>query len=639
MAKKPRPGMRAHPSTRSGDSVASGYSTRSGLSGKSGHGNRRVSTRPSIRRADSNSSGLSNGGGLDSTHGGRRAKMKKSGSFASLGSAIGEGLVKATKAPKKVRPGMRTAPSMGIHNVSTGSGLTSTSGHVRRGSGLTRQGSGLRRQGSGLRRQGSGLQRQGSGLRRQGSGLQRQGSGLSSTRSRSPAVADQEQAIETTSRRGVKRQNSRDSIKRDSIARDSIARDTTRTTSTFGGSTSGGGGTMKRQNSGLDGPSRHSMRRQNSGLDAYSRHSSGYGSEYEEDIEAPRVQSAEEVRQGLMTERVTKGFFRKKTRSIRWYSADIDKIDKGEYEGKEHADDSSSGEYELEEESLDDDDPANQQQEVWWKRLLRGLLLLEKKGEEVTPIKRWVRALTWLTFLCDFTAALVTLIQFDEVAQCCDRDILNFGAININWALIIQISVVGYLILILLEVYPVIRRGFPFNIVNPLIGFMMTFALFFDDSYMEALIMWGIETCAVLCEFAMYRVKIRQVNLRQEEIKKLMPKTTAKKKPTEDEDKYLRDLHKARRRYYVLKQEQRMDRQLLQYLHVAVYMNIIMASIVLILILVIARNGGLCIAQFDYPNPFDPNQIGKCFLCNSTTDECQICDAENNVYQCYFPYS
>ena len=365
-----------------------------------------------------------------------------------------------------------------------------------------------------------------------------------------------------------------------------------------------------------------------------------YGEEEEEEEEFVLPQTEEEIRKGLHTEQVTKGIFRKKVRSIKWYSADIDKIDAGNFEEKENSDD----EYETE---SDDDSETPVIPDPWYVALGRGLLLLEKKGEEVTPIKRWVRCMTWTTFICEATAAIVVLIQFQGVESCCGRPILNLGSIDVNWPAIIRYFTIMYLLLICLELYPVMRRGFPFNIVNPLIAFLISFALFFDDSYVEALCMWVIETVAVLSEFAIYRLKIRQVNVRAVEIKKLMPKTTKKKEEFEDEDNYLKDLHKARRRYYVLKQEQRMDQRLLQYLHVAVYMNIVLSSIVLMLILVIARNGGLCIVDFDYPNPFSSNQLSRCHLItdpqygctNIDEDGCQVCLPETEEYQCYFPYS
>lgn len=362
--------------------------------------------------------------------------------------------------------------------------------------------------------------------------------------------------------------------------------------------------------------------------------------EEEEETVITMPQTEEEIRQGLHTEQVTKGFFRKKVRSIKWYSADIDKVDAGNYEPgetiEEEDEDEGSSEYETDTEDSEGEPVIP---DPWYIALGRGLFLLEKKGEETTPIKRWLRCLTWLTFICDATAAIVSLVQFSEIQTCCGEPILNLGGIDIEWQTVIQYSTIFYLVLILLEVYPVMRRGFPFNIVNPLIGFMITFALFFDDSYVEALIMWCIETCAVLSEFAVYRVKIRQVNMRAIEIKKLMPKTTKKKESFEDEDDYLKELHKARRRYYVLKQEQRMDQRLLQYLHLAVYMNIVMSSVVLMLILVIARNGGLCIEDYDYPNPFRSDQLARCSYCSDPTEKCEYCDPLTETYQCYFPYS
>ena len=607
MAKKKRPGLKA-PSGSS--SVASGFSrgessrhgmdrgrsTRSGMTGRSGHtagGGKSVGSADDVwgDETDPNRPGLGRGKAGQSM----RSFLKTANS---VGSGLGIGANsghKLTHKQKKARPGLAIAPQ----GMSTRSGLSGRSGHLSRNM-STRSG-------------------------------MSSGSGHRSSRNlqaNSPANSEHN---DTTGGRPMKKQMSVRSFG-DKSAHSALSRKS-----------------MHSQRSKRSMHSTHKSSRHTNTVaapeppydpnyadDDYDEFGDGEYDDEEEEIVMP--QTEEEIRKGLHTEQVTKGFFRKKVRSIKWYSADIDKVDAGDFQAQETIDEEEgSSEYES--------DSVNSEEEViipdpWYIALGRGLLLLEKKGEETTPIKRWLRFLTWLTFVCDATAAIVTLVQFSEIQTCCGQPILNLGGINVNWGIIIRYATIFYLILILLEVYPVLRRGFPFNIVNPIIGFLITFALFFDDSYVEALAMWCIETCAVLSEFAVYRVKIRQVNMRAVEIKKLMPKTTKKKESWEDEDEYLKELHKARRRYYVLKQEQRMDQRLLQYLHVAVYMNIIMSSIVLMLILVIARNGGLCIANFDYPNPFASNQLKTCFKCtDGPTEQCEYCDDFNEVYQCYFPYS
>ena len=643
MPKKKRPGVKAAPSVRS-----SGGSVASGLSGISSH-------RRGLDRGRSTRSGVSTRSGLSgrSTH---TAGDARSGQWED----------EEKRAAPSMRDLMKKAGSVG-----SGLGLSGASGHkISHKQRKARPGLAIAPQGMSTR---SGLSQRREKMQRANSG--RSGMSTGSThRSRSPnmntsghggGAGDARSTSRGHHHRPMKKQMSMRSLGNKSAHSAHSAKSSSRQKSSRS--------LNQKSSRSLNNRSAHSTR---SGMnrsqapsppddeelydefdednyDEYGEYIGEEGDEYDEDMEFDEddeeeamamPQTEEEIRRGLHTEQVTKGFFRKKVRSIKWYSADIDKVDAGNFEGQEtikegNADEeSSSGEYETD--SDDDSEEENVIPDPWYIALGRGLLLLEKKGEETTPIKRWLRFLTWLTFICDATAALVALVQFsgDSVAQCCGRDILNMGGINVNWAVIMRYATIFYLILILLEVYPVLRRGFPFNIVNPIIGFCITFALFFDDDYVEALIMWCIETCAVLSEFAVYRVKIRQVNMRAAEIKTLMPKTTKKKESFEDEDEYLKDLHKARRRYYVLKQEQRMDQRLLQYLHVAVYMNIVMSSLVLMLILVIARNGGLCIVNFDYPNPFAGDQIGRCDLCTLGSEvACQVCTAEES--QCYFPYS
>lgn len=618
MAKKKRPGVKAAPSVRSADgfntsrhgglrggmstrsgmgmstrSGMSGMSTRSGLSGKSSHhGSRSVASKDKDDWDEKSAVGSVAGKSMRSLY--KTANSVSSG----LGLSTHSGGL--THKQKKARPGLavmpqgmstRPPPRRGFERgMSNGSGLSSNSGHGDSRHKMKKQMS-MRSMDSGKR-----------------------------------SLHSQHSKRSLHSKKSLHSQKS----KRGGLSKSGHSTRTGMTSAPAGSSHS-------RRSRGVpqppDGGSYYSDE------DEYEEDMEDYD-EFEEDEEEEEhmvmPQTEEEIRKGLHTEQVTKGFFRKKHRSIKWYSADIDKVDAGNYEpGETIEEEEEASEYE----SSTDSEEENVIPDPWYVALGRGLLLLEKKGEETTPIKRWLRCLTWTTFVCDATAAIVSLVQFQGVADCCGKPILNLGGININWPTVIRYATIFYLILILLEVYPVLRRGFPFNIVNPMIGFLITFALFFDDSYFEALAMWCIETCAVLSEFAVYRVKIRQVNMRAVEIKKLMPKTTKKKDNFEDEDTYLKELHKARRRYYVLKQEQRMDQRLLQYLHVAVYMNIVMSSIVLMLILVIARNGGLCIENWDYPNPFASNQLARCTHCTDPTLECQYCDDLTETYQCYFPYS
>jgi hypothetical protein len=611
MGKTKRAGLKSASSIHSGVSLnrgvstRSGISTRSGLSGKSGHttsGGKSVRSTGSGDWSDdegppTSATALRPGVGMAKTKSGLADKsmrtLLKSANSVSSGLSIG-GSTHHSKGvsykQRKARPGLAVAPQ----------GASTTSG-------MTRQNSGLNR---GLSSR-SGMS-SGSGHR------------IGKT---SPANSNHDGTMKKQmSMRSLGSEKSKHSLARSRSGR-SLA---------SGKSAASGGNASSKSKRAPAPPAEEEYDDE----DYYASD----GEEYEEDLEDDDMpeeertivmpQTEEEIRKGLHTEQVTKGIFRKKVRSIKWYSADIDKVDAGKYEPGETIEEGGS-EYE----SDSDDSQEVVPPDPWYIALGRGLLLLEKKGEETTPIKIWLRLLTWLTFICDATAAIVVLIQFDTVQQCCDRDIMNLGSINLDWQDIIRYAVIFYLILILLEVYPVLRRGFPFNIINPMIGFTISLALFFDDGYTEALIMWCIETIAVLCEFAAYRVKIRQINMRTVEIKTIMPKTTKKKESFEDEDEYLKDLHKARRRYYVLKQEQRMDKRLLQYLHVAVYMNIIMSSIILMLILVIARNGGLCIVDFDYPNPFASNQFERCNLCPDPEQLCEVCHAATETYQCYIPYS
>ena len=63
-----------------------------------------------------------------------------------------------------------------------------------------------------------------------------------------------------------------------------------------------------------------------------------------------------------------------------------------------------------------------------------------------------------------------------------------------------------YLVLIFAEIIPIFCKGISFHLVNPVIAFLITFAVFFNDSVLEAAFMWVIEAMlAITCEFLVYR--------------------------------------------------------------------------------------------------------------------------------------
>ncbi|KAL3915836.1 MAG: hypothetical protein SGILL_005458 [Bacillariaceae sp.] len=147
-----------------------------------------------------------------------------------------------------------------------------------------------------------------------------------------------------------------------------------------------------------------------------------------------------------------------------------------------------------------DDDPE-------WKKALRWLRLLPPHKDE-KPLKKKIRIFTWLVLLFDFIAAMVAVTTYDGATTCCGEPIFSM-LINLNWDVFFRVITYLYLILIFAEIVPVVRQGLPFNILNPTLGFAITFAMFFDDSVAEAVAMWIIEATAIFFEFLIYRTKAR----------------------------------------------------------------------------------------------------------------------------------
>jgi hypothetical protein len=244
-----------------------------------------------------------------------------------------------------------------------------------------------------------------------------------------------------------------------------------------------------------------------------------------------------------------------------------------------------------------------------------------------------------MALLCDITAASVAVATFSDVTYCCGKPILDMaGNNNIPWKDTIRIGTYVYLGMVFLEVYPVIRKGFPFNIVNPLVGFVITLAMFFNNNKIQALAMWAVETAAIVCEFALFRLKLRQMANQEKELREvgLQTKSVRDIREGEEPDEPQKELSRLRQRYYQLKEDQLQENTVVWYLAIASYINIALSILVLTAILVISQGGGLCVDEFNLPNPFDLDQLGRCSYCANTTGVCNVCT--DTVQQCYYPF-
>lgn len=263
---------------------------------------------------------------------------------------------------------------------------------------------------------------------------------------------------------------------------------------------------------------------------------------------------------------------------------------------------------------------------------------LEKDPSDLFKIKNWLLWAQWMALICDAIAAVVAIMTFTDVTYCCGEPILNIAG-TVPWKEMIRVLTYIYLGLVFMEVYPVVQKGIPVNLINPIVGFTITFAMFFSDTLKQALSMWIVESAAVICEYVLYRLKVRQTFLREKEIVEVGRKTQARRslKDGEDPDAPARELSEARQKFYQLKQDQLTDNTLTWYLGVGCYLNIILGIAMLTLIIVVNRGGGLCIHDFKVPNPFLRDQLSSCPLCEGTTGTCEICT--DDVEQCFYPYS
>jgi len=270
------------------------------------------------------------------------------------------------------------------------------------------------------------------------------------------------------------------------------------------------------------------------------------------------------------------------------------------------------------------------------------------------------------------------LATYKGVTLCCGVPILSMVDEDVNWGAAIQITVYAYLGLILMEVVPVMREVFPLNLLNPLVGFFITFAMFFYDRITVAYIMWGIKFTTVVCEYVIYRLKVRWHKQRDMRVAQadhdLLAICEGRKRRKQSGtaldgkgDMYLDDssfheetelsysgsmaietelypVDKSQFRETRLLRERRGLRQAqkdhlvhLGYHFVGVTVNILLACVSILLIAIVGRNGGLCIVDMQAPNIFARNQLEMCSACKGREKNCMDCPADGTSI-CYYPY-
>lgn len=318
------------------------------------------------------------------------------------------------------------------------------------------------------------------------------------------------------------------------------------------------------------------------------------------------------------------------------------------------------------------------------KKALRYVRILPPKPNE-KPIKKRIRILTWWALVLDFIAAIVSITTFGEVAQCCGEPVFELVSSAINWNDAVRYMTYVYLGCIFLEVIPVVRNGLPFNLINPMLGFSITFAMFFDDDILEAACMWTLEATAIFFEFLVYRMKykiyrdrIERLDRCIEELAEISRVKTIRRLRgdsnhsrntyySNDDDSYSGDSwgpgdteignwedsfagneseRDQKRREFLLLRERRVLRLskkteivALRYHFIGVMINVVLVATSLSLIIAIANNGGLCVQETQRPVIFSNDQLDRCSKgedCRTVSGRCEYC--VEGERQCYFPY-
>ncbi|CAJ1950221.1 unnamed protein product [Cylindrotheca closterium] len=278
----------------------------------------------------------------------------------------------------------------------------------------------------------------------------------------------------------------------------------------------------------------------------------------------------------------------------------------------------------------------------WYHKCLRHFRILSPHPQE-DEVKKKLRYVIWTTLILDVLVAIVSIATFgDGVTSCCGTAVMAAGIPGVNWDLFMQVVTWIYLIGIFLEIHPVVREGpIPWNLLNPSFGFLISFAVFVDDSKGEAITIWIMEMASVILELVTFRMLKHLHNRKVQRLEEL-ESDIANEKYSHGYRKtaFLRERRETR--LVVSDSEKK-----LRYHFIGAAVNAALVSITLLLIIFVARGGGLCLVGgagggLDIFNSDQKSRCNKCGDVNDFSDRCIICNFEGteNVEpdQCYFPY-
>eukprot|EP00980_Cylindrotheca_fusiformis_P005123 scaffold1087_cov136-Cylindrotheca_fusiformis.AAC.9 len=277
---------------------------------------------------------------------------------------------------------------------------------------------------------------------------------------------------------------------------------------------------------------------------------------------------------------------------------------------------------------LSDDDFVVLENDSKCQMCLRYFRIIAPNPDE-SPIKRRIRHLIWSTLIVDFIVALVSVLSYGEATTCCGEPIFSLPGIELNDAMNILMYI--YMIGLVLEIHPVVREGpIPWNLLNPIFGFFIGFVVFVDDSPVEAVSVWILDLVSIVLECVTLRYYLRLYRESEVELEAMdgklakHPKRGYKRITIQRERREMREQHS--------KETSRLRRHM-----IGVVINLVLLFVTLLLIIFVAKSGGMCVKDNKTPNIFRSDQQDECELCDGR--ECQVCDVEGDEEtQCYFPY-